>query len=106
MEGCKTAGAHYNPNSTEHGGPNSQVRHVGDLGNIESQGESEEAVLQLEDQFVKLSGPQSVVGRSVVLHADEDDLGLGGHADSKLTGHAGARLACGVIALSAPFEIV
>ena len=24
----------------------------------------------------------------------EDDLGLGGHSDSKTTGHAGGRLAC------------
>ena len=35
--------------------------------------------------------------------ADEDDLGRGGHEDSKTTGHAGARLACGTIGLSGPF---
>lgn len=31
------------------------------------------------------------------VHADEDDLGKGGFEDSKTTGHAGGRLACGVI---------
>jgi len=47
-----------------------------------------------------LTGEYSVIGRSCVCHADEDDLGRGGHSDSLTTGHAGARLACGVIALS------
>jgi Cu-Zn family superoxide dismutase len=46
---------------------------------------------------VKLSGPYSVIGRAVVVHADTDDYGQGGHSDSLATGHAGARLACCVI---------
>jgi Cu-Zn family superoxide dismutase len=33
-------------------------------------------------------------GRSLIVHADEDDLGLGGHEDSITTGHSGARIAC------------
>ena len=48
-------------------------------------------------------GEYSVIGRSNIVHADEDDLGLGGHELSKTTGNAGARLACGVIGLSGPF---
>ena len=35
--------------------------------------------------------------RTVIVHADEDDLGLGGHELSATTGNAGDRLACGVI---------
>jgi Cu-Zn family superoxide dismutase len=38
-----------------------------------------------------------VVGRSVMVHADPDDLGKGGHELSCTTGNAGARVACGEI---------
>jgi Cu-Zn family superoxide dismutase len=54
----------------------------------------------MTDSLVKLIGPTSIIGRSIVLHADEDDLGLTGHALSKTTGNAGARVACGVIGVS------
>ncbi len=41
-----------------------------------------------------------MVGRAIVVHADEDDLGRGGFEDSKTTGHAGSRISCGVIGLA------
>jgi Cu-Zn family superoxide dismutase len=49
---------------------------------------------------VDLSGDRSVVGRSIIIHSDKDDLGLGGDAESIKTGNAGERLACGVITLA------
>ena len=61
------------------------------------------------DRLVKLDGPYSVIGRSMMVHADPDDLGHGDNslADvpgppkngfvSKVTGNAGARIACGKI---------
>eukprot|EP01087_Luapelamoeba_hula_P008008 TRINITY_DN1989_c0_g1_i2.p1 TRINITY_DN1989_c0_g1~~TRINITY_DN1989_c0_g1_i2.p1 ORF type:complete len:115 (+),score=15.37 TRINITY_DN1989_c0_g1_i2:145-489(+) len=52
------------------------------------------------DTLISLFGPHSVIGRTMVVHADEDDLGTGGHNDSKTTGHAGARIACCVIGLA------
>jgi superoxide dismutase, Cu-Zn family len=50
---------------------------------------------------VKLIGPHSVIGRSLILKSGEDDLGRGGHDLSLSTGNCGARLAGGVIGISA-----
>ena len=41
-----------------------------------------------------------ILGRSIIIHQDEDDLGLGGFDDSKTTGHSGSRIACSVIGIS------
>ncbi|KAL8686321.1 MAG: hypothetical protein Q9218_007190 [Villophora microphyllina] len=89
-----------NPFSKEHGAQTDEVRHVGDLGNYETdaQGNSKGSV---EDKLIKLIGPESVLGRTLVVHAGTDDLGKGGHEQSKLTGNAGARPACGVIGIAA-----
>lgn len=93
--GCETLGEHYNPFNESHGGPTSQIRHVGDFGNVEQQ--DGPATLTLKIATLQLAGATSVVGRSVVLHSGEDDLGLGNSPLSKTTGNSGARLACGII---------
>ena len=78
-----------------------EERHVGDLGNVEAK-EDGTATYSREDHLVTLFGAYSVLGRSCVLHADPDDLGLGGHELSKTTGNAGGRVACGVIGTLQP----
>jgi Cu-Zn family superoxide dismutase len=99
--GCASAGAHFNPFGMAHGGRLSAERHVGDLGNVlASAGGSAEG--SFEDRRVALRGRCSVVGRSIVVHADRDDEGCGGHDLSLTTGNAGARVACGEIIPAPP----
>ena len=97
--GCLTAGPHYNPHGTTHGGPFSTVRHVGDLGNVftDSKGNG---TYDHWDHLVVLSGQYSVIGRACVLHKYSDDYGMGGNAESLKTGNAGPRIACGVIGIN------
>ncbi|CCE64785.1 hypothetical protein TPHA_0I02840 [Tetrapisispora phaffii CBS 4417] len=97
--GCTSAGAHFNPFNKTHGHPNSEDRHVGDMGNIKADAKGV-AKGAFTDKLVKLIGPTSVIGRSVVVHSGTDDYGLGGHADSLTTGNAGGRNACGVIGVT------
>ncbi|CAF1014940.1 unnamed protein product [Adineta steineri] len=96
--GCTSAGAHYNPDNNDHAGPQDVLRHIGDLGNIVG-GSGNVAKFNFKDSVIKLTGPHSIVGRSVVVHEKEDDLGQGGNAESKKTGNAGGRMACGVIGI-------
>eukprot|EP01137_Pigoraptor_chileana_P035813 Opistho-2@30433 len=97
--GCTSAGPHFNPFGKTHGAPSDDVRHVGDLGNVTADNDGV-ANFKISDRLVSLSGQHSVVGRTMVVHADIDDLGKGGHEFSLTTGNAGGRLACGVIGIS------
>ncbi|KAI8996011.1 superoxide dismutase [Gaertneriomyces semiglobifer] len=94
---CTAAGPHYNPFNTTHGAPENSIkdRHVGDLGNVVAD-ENGNVEITLTDTIVNV---KDVIGRAIVVHALEDDLGLGGHPTSNSTGNAGARVACGVIGL-------
>ena len=88
-----------NPFSKQHGAPSDTERHVGDLGNFKTddRGHSHGSIT---DSLVKLIGPESVLGRTIVVHSGTDDLGKGGHEQSKITGNAGGRPACGVIGIA------
>merc|ERR1711878_26052 len=96
---CKAAGGHFNPHEKSHGKPQElSSRHVGDLGNIESPDEDITEV-KLLDKLITLDKNEinDITGRAFVVHAGEDDLGMGGNDGSLKTGNAGARLACGIV---------
>ncbi|KZV37902.1 superoxide dismutase [Dorcoceras hygrometricum] len=92
--GCISTGPHFNPLKKDHGSPADEERHAGDLGNIVA-GSDGVAEISITDKQIPLSGEHSILGRAVVVHADPDDLGRGGHELSKTTGNAGARVGCG-----------
>jgi len=87
-----SAGGHFNPTSKSHGAPMDEMRHEGDMGNIEADAAGK-AHLEYIDKAISLEGPTSIIGRSVIVHKNEDDF------KTQPTGNAGARVACGVIGI-------
>ena len=87
-----SAGGHFNPNKTSHGAPMDIMHHAGDMGNIEAD-DSGKAHLEYVDTSISLEGATSVIGRSVIIHKNEDDM------KTQPTGNAGSRVACGVIGI-------
>jgi superoxide dismutase, Cu-Zn family len=99
LEGCSSLCAHFNPTNKDHGGLNDTDAHIGDLGNvtIKKNGKCKTIIYS---NFLKNSGRKfNIIGRSVVIHDEEDDLGCGGDRESLITGNAGSRIACGVIGI-------
>lgn len=93
-EGCKSCCSHYNPYEVEHGGL--ENGHSGDLGNIKTDNNGDCMMSLKTNKFIV----DEILGRSIIIHKDTDDLGLGGHEDSLSTGHSGERIACSVIGIS------
>jgi Cu-Zn family superoxide dismutase len=89
------AGGHYNPSGAAHAAPDAAQRHAGDLGNLEANAAGM-AHLEFNDSVMKFSGPASIIGRGMIVHANADDL------KTQPTGNAGGRLACGVIGTAKP----
>ena len=85
-----SAGAHFNPTNTRHGAPWDKDRHAGDLGNLVAD-ENGRSHFEWHDKQISLKGPDSIIGRAIIVHEKADDL------VSQPAGNAGARLACGVI---------
>lgn len=104
-EDCMSTKSHWNPNGMMHGSANSSIRHIGDLGNVNvSLDGSGQINLQLPADLLPLVGPNSIVGRALVIHEKKDDLGQGDEWDSNSTGHAGSPLGCAVIGITSDFS--
>jgi len=94
--GCDSCCKHYNPTMKNHGGLYDSDSHAGDLGNIEFNKEG--------NCFMKITvnkfNVQEIIGRSIIIHEGEDDLGVSRDEESLKTGHSGKRIACSVIGYS------
>ena len=97
LDKCKECKAHFNPFNKNHGGPKSKERHVGDLGNIIADKNGKVKTTFSDHQISLRDTKRNIIGRSVIIHDKEDDLGKGGDEESLRTGNAGARLVCAVI---------
>ena len=85
-----SAGSHFNPTDKKHGGPDSDERHVGDLGNIVA-GTDGTAFYERIDKTLSLNGPNSIIGRSIVVHSAPDDF------VTQPSGNSGNKIGCGII---------
>lgn len=107
-QGCKSACAHYNPMGFQHGnsGIFGKNRHHGDTCNNIVADANGMVNYTYQDDLIDLIGEFSVIGRMVVLHDKEDDLGVYRHEnsdrgrESAITGNAGSRIACAVIGIT------
>ena len=86
-----SAGPHFNPETKAHGMPNSGMNHAGDLPNIKSDASGNATYTAMLHGFAVNTGPNGIVGRSVVVHRDPDDY------KSQPAGNSGPRIACGLI---------
>lgn len=96
---CMGCGGHFNPLGRNHGGRYDKESHAGDLGNITANKDGVSRFRFVLRKKITLFGKHCIFGRSIVVHAEEDDLGKGGHHDSLTTGHSGGRVDCAVIGI-------
>jgi Cu-Zn family superoxide dismutase len=90
-----SAGGHYNPEGHQHGLPDSEKRHAGDLGNVQADSEGK-AHYEITVSNISIQGQKNpILGRAVIVHAKPDDGG-------QPVGNAGTRIACGVIGVANP----
>ncbi len=92
-----SAGGHYNPEGHDHALPTTEVRHAGDLGNLEADADGVAELTITVDNVSLVEGEAAIIGRGVIVHAKADDGG-------QPTGNAGDRIAMGVIGVHNPAD--
>ena len=87
---ASSAGGPFNPYNTDHGSPDADKHHLGDLGNIKANQDGQ-VIVEIRAEDLAFSGPASILQKAVVVHAKADDL------ETNPSGNSGKRLGCGVI---------
>ena len=90
----KSAGELFNPARNQHGAPDSNSKHLGDMPNAKADDNGRaEIEVRLEGATLedKDGGPNQLLGKAVVVHAMPDDY------KTQPSGGSGDRIACGVI---------
>jgi Cu-Zn family superoxide dismutase len=87
-----SAGGHWNPTTENHGKWGAKPFHHGDIGNLVADANGK-AQLHFSTELWSIGDgkPGDILGKSVIVHAAEDDF------KTQPTGNAGGRVACGVI---------
>lgn len=88
---ASSAGGHFNPGNAPHGRPGSAPHHAGDVPSVTADAKGTVRADLVFGGLTLAAGPQSIMGRSLVVHRDRDDY------TSQPAGNAGPRVACGVI---------
>jgi Cu-Zn family superoxide dismutase len=86
-----SAGGHFNPATKPHAHFKKPERHAGDLPSLQADAEGN-TNYSFETALITVRpGPNSVIGKAVVIHANRDDY------TSQPAGNSGPRIACGLI---------
>lgn len=88
---ASSAGGHFNPGGQPHGMQGSGAHHAGDIKNLRADANGAVRTEVALPGLAIVGGPNSVVGRAIVVHRDPDDY------TSQPAGNSGPRIACGVI---------
>jgi len=89
-----SAGAHFNPTSQQHGSPQGQSHHAGDMLNVKSDAQGvAEVSIDNPEVSLQTGQPNDIVGKALVMHAKPDDY------KTQPSGDSGDRIACGVVAI-------
>ena len=91
-----SAKGHFNPAAKPHGHHASAERHAGDMPNLMADANGRATLIAELDMLQLSDGPNGIIQRSVVIHAERDDYA------SQPAGNSGKRVACGVISAVAP----
>lgn len=89
----KEAHGHWNPTKVNHGKWGAASFHLGDIGNVDLDGEGK-GTMELETDLWSISSSdtaKNILNKAIIVHGGKDDF------KTQPTGNAGSRIGCGVI---------